>query len=143
MVGTDGSVGARAALAAAVAEGSRTGAEVVAVAGYVLATTWTDLSSVVPPTAEEIRADLQQRVERTVDEVLAERPAGAGPAPKVRVEVLEGAAADVLVHAARDADLLVVGSRGRGAFRGLLLGSVALHCAMHASCPVLVVHPRA
>jgi nucleotide-binding universal stress UspA family protein len=48
----------------------------------------------------------------------------------------------VLLQRARSADLLVVGSRGRGAFRGLLLGSVALHCAMHAPCPVLVVHPQ-
>ncbi|MCU1668819.1 MAG: universal stress protein, partial [Blastococcus sp.] len=43
---------------------------------------------------------------------------------------------------ARDADLLVVGSQGRGAVRGLLLGSVALHCAMHAPGPVMVVHEQ-
>jgi nucleotide-binding universal stress UspA family protein len=56
---------------------------------------------------------------------------------------VEGAARDVLVEEGRRAALLVVGSRGRGVLRGLLLGSVALHCAMHATCPVMVVHPPA
>jgi Universal stress protein family len=46
------------------------------------------------------------------------------------------------VHQARAADLLVVGSRGHGILRGLLLGSVARQCAMRATCPVLVVHPE-
>jgi nucleotide-binding universal stress UspA family protein len=39
------------------------------------------------------------------------------------------------------ADLLVVGSRGRGAMRSALLGSVALHCTTHGRCPIVVVHP--
>ncbi|MET0764641.1 MAG: universal stress protein, partial [Blastococcus sp.] len=38
--------------------------------------------------------------------------------------------------------LLVVGSRSRNQLRGVVLGSVALHCVMHAPCPVLVVHPK-
>jgi nucleotide-binding universal stress UspA family protein len=47
----------------------------------------------------------------------------------------------VLVSAADSAQLLVVGSRGQGAIRGLLLGSVALGCVVHAPGPVLVVPP--
>jgi nucleotide-binding universal stress UspA family protein len=55
----------------------------------------------------------------------------------------EGAPADVLLAAARRADLLVVGSRGRGGFEGLLLGSVSQQCARHAPCPVAIVpEPR-
>jgi nucleotide-binding universal stress UspA family protein len=139
VVGVDGSEGSRAALAAAVEEAVRTGAEVEAVVTYMAADYWTDLTTVMTPTTEQIRSDLQQRTQQLVDDLLAQRPAGSSPT--VRTNVIEGPAGEVLVHRAGSADLLVVGSRGRGAFRGLLLGSVALHCAMHAPGPVMVVHP--
>jgi nucleotide-binding universal stress UspA family protein len=50
-----------------------------------------------------------------------------------------GSAADGLLGAAKGADLVVVGSRGVGGFRGLLLGSVSQQVAHHAACPVVVV----
>ena len=45
----------------------------------------------------------------------------------------------LLVEVAKGANLLVVGSRGLGGFRELLLGSVSQQCAQHATCPVVIV----
>jgi nucleotide-binding universal stress UspA family protein len=51
----------------------------------------------------------------------------------------EGPAAQVLIDAVGEDDLLVVGSRGHGGFADLLLGSVSQQCAHHAPCPVVIV----
>ena len=87
----------------------------------------------VPP-PDQLREDAARGAETMA--AAARMPGG----PVVRTEAVEGAAGEVLVRAGEGADLLVVGSRGRGAVRGILLGSVALHCVLHAPCPVLVVH---
>jgi nucleotide-binding universal stress UspA family protein len=57
----------------------------------------------------------------------------------VRGQLVEGAPAEALLEAARTADLLVVGSRGLGGFRSLLLGSVSQQVTHHAPCPVVIV----
>ncbi len=64
---------------------------------------------------------------------------GLEPEVPVLPLVTEGYAADVLLHAAKGADLLVLGSRGHGGLASALLGSVSLHCVLHAHCPVLVL----
>ena len=57
----------------------------------------------------------------------------------VEPEVVTGHAAAALLEMTRPGDVLVVGSRGRGGFRGLLMGSTSSQCAQHATCPVVVV----
>jgi nucleotide-binding universal stress UspA family protein len=56
-----------------------------------------------------------------------------------RCEAIEGHPASVLLSAAKNADLLVVGSRGHGGFVGMLIGSVSHHVLAHSPCPVVVV----
>jgi nucleotide-binding universal stress UspA family protein len=77
-----------------------------------------------------------------VDKAIAEAGAAGGDV-EVRSEVAQGQPADVLCEAAKGADLLVVGSRGLGGFRGLVLGSVSQQCAHHAPCPIVIVPPSA
>lgn len=64
----------------------------------------------------------------------------AHPGLSIHATVIEGHPAPVLVRASHGADLLVVGSRGRGEIAGMLLGSVSEHCVAHAQCPVVVLH---
>jgi nucleotide-binding universal stress UspA family protein len=61
---------------------------------------------------------------------------------QVERQAVEGSAAHVLIEEAEKAELLVVGSRGRGGFTGLLLGSVSQQCAHHAPCPVVIVRAQ-
>lgn len=138
VVGVDGSAGARVALAAAVEEAVRVEGVVEVVTTYQVTDHWTDLASVVVPPVEEIREQAAAQAAELVDAV---RQARSGSMPEIGIDVLEGPPGEVLTRQGRGADLLVVGSSGRGAFRALLLGSVALHCAMHAPCPVMVVRP--
>jgi nucleotide-binding universal stress UspA family protein len=62
---------------------------------------------------------------------------------KVSTVIVEGHPAAELLDQSAGADLLVLGSRGHGAFAGMLLGSVSEHCLAHASCPVVVVRHSA
>jgi len=60
----------------------------------------------------------------------------------IRRSLEEGPAAKILIDASEGADLLIVGSRGRGSFSSLALGSVGQACVHHAHCPVLIVRPK-
>ena len=76
--------------------------------------------------------------EQRLDEACTEL-ASALDGLEVTRSVENGAAAEVLLEAARNADLLVVGTRGHGGFTGLLLGSVSHQLASHSPCPIAIV----
>jgi nucleotide-binding universal stress UspA family protein len=75
---------------------------------------------------------VQQLAEKAASEI-------GGTIPEITVSVAVGNPAEELVKASRDADMLVVGSRGSGGFGGLLVGSVSSQVPHHAACPVLVI----
>jgi nucleotide-binding universal stress UspA family protein len=86
--------------------------------------------------------ELLPTLQRSADELVArlvEEVAGENPGVEIESVAVQGPAASVIVDAAKDAQLLVVGSRGHGRFAGLLLGSVSQALAHHAPCP-LVIH---
>lgn len=145
VVGVDDSAGGRAALRFALQDAARRGARVDVVAAFRMPdpNVWGPEGAVIAGRVEQTPAQVHDavraRAQEIVDEALAER-AVAGP-PPVTVLAVAGSAGEVLVHAAHTADLLVVGSRGHGAVRSAVLGSVSLHCVLHAPCPVTVVHP--
>lgn len=133
VVGVDGSEPSQAALRWAVAQGQLSGATVEAIAAWEPPTGWYGMlpQSDRPSVAEET-------VERHLTEAVTEA-VGAHPSVEVRRTVAKGNPAAVLLGAARDAQLLVVGNRGRGGFTEALLGSVSQHCTQHATCPVVVI----
>ncbi|MBC7638216.1 MAG: universal stress protein [Rhodoferax sp.] len=79
-----------------------------------------------------------EAVERRSLELTCQEIGSQGAAP-VEAEVIVGHAGSTLTALTRPQDLLVVGSRGRGGFAALLLGSTSTQCVQHATCPVLVV----
>jgi nucleotide-binding universal stress UspA family protein len=138
LVGVDGSTESLAAL--------RFAAEAAAVSGSALhvlhawvAPYWaTAMWSPPIHDIDESRAVAAATLRNSVSAAL-----GDAPGPRVEQSVLEGPAGPALVEAAREADLLVVGSRGRGGWKALLLGSVSMHCITHAPGPVVVVREPA
>jgi nucleotide-binding universal stress UspA family protein len=86
---------------------------------------------------DKIQAAHEQSTRERVEQMMAAEPGTASIPFEVRAQV--GRPADVIVEAARDADLLIVGHRGRGGLRSAALGSVSLGCVLHAPCPVLIV----
>ena len=141
VVGVDGSESARVALRFAFEEARRRGAAVRAVVAWQPPVGGDDAGLAMIDTGslvEELSGEAYARLARELDEV-------ADLAGDVTVERIarEGRPASVLLEEAAEADLLVVGSRGLGGFRGLLLGSVGQQCAHHAPCPLVIVpHAR-
>ncbi|GAA1331570.1 universal stress protein [Saccharothrix algeriensis] len=138
VVGVDGSPASRAALRWAVEEAGFRGCAVDAVLAWHV-----DYGMVIGPVSATMAASVDRgEVEAGNRSALDELLAGTGAG--VRAVLAEGDARDVLVRASRNAQMLVVGSRGAGPIRAAVLGSVSSYCVHHAHCPVVVVRePRA
>jgi nucleotide-binding universal stress UspA family protein len=136
VVGVDESEGAKAALRFALEEARLRQAKLRVVHawqfGYIGAP---GFEGSLPAVGGDL-AEFHEAAEAALDETLRGVVAD-GVAIERRVD--QGAAAPVLIEESRDADVLVVGSRGHGGFAQLLLGSVSQQCALHALCPVVIV----
>jgi nucleotide-binding universal stress UspA family protein len=135
VVGVDGSASSRKALTWAAAEAADHGAELVVV------NVW---EHTLPPPAGSLSVSeryVPDSSQRTTEDLLTEikEELGENPPMLVQPRVKQGSPAKVLIEQSADADLLVVGTRGRGGFLGLVLGSVSQHVAAYAQCPVAVV----
>jgi nucleotide-binding universal stress UspA family protein len=141
VVGIDGSNDANLALAWAADEAVLRGADLWVV--HVWSLPHREWSGAPRPSAppllvseEEGERHARDLLEATVEGVLA----GVERRPDTVESVLvQGHAVEALTDVARDADLLVVGSRGRGGFHGLQLGSISQQLAHHAPCPLVIV----
>ncbi len=137
VVGVDNSDSARCALKHAIREAELWDAQLTAFSAIALvqgagAMAWVP----TPIDHDELLTSVREGLSQTVDEVLGDKPL------KVECRVLDGSAAALLTEFSTAVDLIVVGTRGRGGFTGLLLGSTSQTVMARSSCPVMVVPSR-
>jgi nucleotide-binding universal stress UspA family protein len=130
VVGVDGSPSSLEALRWALGQGRLAGSAIDVVSAWRTPSAYGGY----PVIAE---TDWQHNAEEVLDTALSQVPEAADAG--VTRHVVRGHPVDVLLERAAGADILVVGSRGRGGFTGMLLGSVSQHLVAHAPCPVVVV----
>ena len=137
VVGVDGSPRAELALRWAIREAKAWDAELVAVTG-VPVTAGAGALAWLPAAVDhdQVLQEVAAALDVLIDRVAAEEPGG----PTIQRTVRDGTGAQLLTEVSDTADLLVVGSRGRGGFAGLLLGSTSQAVLHHAQCPVVVVN---
>jgi nucleotide-binding universal stress UspA family protein len=136
VVGVDGSPSSQEALEWAVQDAAARGTHVTAVGA------WSPMMP-LPLGAVSDGREVDAIEDSTRALVASSVEAAQRSAPNVRIDakVTPGPAASALLRFAQDAELVVVGSRGHGGFRDLLLGSVSRQVATHAPCPVVVHRP--
>lgn len=136
VVGVNDSPTGRAALRFAASEAALRQAELHVVCAWSLPGGHTAHGTVPGPLRDACLDEARKTLECLADEVLTTKPEVS-----YVLAVGEPPAARALIEASNEADLVVVGLRGRGSFAGLLLGSVCNEVVHHAHCPVVVVGP--
>jgi nucleotide-binding universal stress UspA family protein len=139
VVGVDGSANAHKALEWAMRQAAIQHCQLTVLTVQEVAVSgWTGYP-IVMPVDESARVNALEAATEAAEKTAAEL---SGDEPvSVTVRAVSGFAADELIRASRDVDLLVVGDRGHGGFVSLLLGSVSSKVVHHAECPVVVVRP--
>jgi nucleotide-binding universal stress UspA family protein len=144
VAGVDGSAQSQRALQWAVDEATAHDAEVEAVYVFEHTPSWQMYAygEGVPVAGQEWARENREHTERIaqalVDEMV-EKLRNPQPVPVSGVVVEDRRPARALVERSRGADMLVIGSRGRGGFTGLVLGSVGQQCAQHAQCALVIL----
>jgi nucleotide-binding universal stress UspA family protein len=137
VVGVDGSPMSKAALAWAVEEARARGWSVTALHAWQFPiVAYSAYGGTALPALTHV--DLEKVADQTVREAVAE-VVGDDMSVPVEITIVNAHPTRALVEESRDAELVVVGSRGHGGFAGLLLGSVSTYVTHHAECPVVVV----
>jgi nucleotide-binding universal stress UspA family protein len=139
IVGVDGSGHSQRALEWAIGEAAvrRAPLTVLTVHQEVAAAGYWGYPVPYPGDDDLLEQDRKMALEET-DSALEKADRGSRP-PSVTVRAVTGLPAEALLQAAEGADMLVVGSRGNGGFKRLLLGSVGVQVTHHAHCPVVVI----
>ncbi|WP_010539996.1 universal stress protein [Dietzia alimentaria] len=132
IVGVDGSSDSVRALQWAAEYARDNGARIQVLAVFDRPSLWGPLGMAGWEDTTDLEADRRKMLGETVREAL-------GEFAELEERVLAGHPAEALVRASEGARLMVVGSRGRGGFAGLLLGSVSQHVIAHSRCPVVVI----
>jgi nucleotide-binding universal stress UspA family protein len=133
VVGVDGSTASERAVRWAATEAERRGAALDVVHAWMTPYPPNPFEHFADPAPFEAQG--AEILDRATKSLVVSSPLNIQPRPVLVREYPSKA----LVHSAEGAELLVVGSRGRGGFSGLLLGSVSQSCAHHAPCPVAVI----
>src|SRR5689334_22150547 len=167
VVGVDGSAGSLAALKWAMVEARLRGSTVHAVLGWVhhpnwgysgsggmfppgyqpsggplpgeLSATFTPPAETIPVVDEAAQGAVDDVLNRAVDEALADEAHRGRQPVIITSEVINGHAAKVLIDAAGESDLLVLGAHGHGGLVGARIGSITQHVVSLARCPVVVI----
>lgn len=138
VVGIDGSAHSRHALEWAMSEAALRAAPLtVLTVAQITTAYWGPAAVWYPPLDLDVAEQALKAAREEVDAVLDRL--GAHSPPPVSVRAVVGLPAEEILRAAQDADMIVVGSRGAGGFRKLLMGSVSLQVTHHAHCPVVVI----
>jgi nucleotide-binding universal stress UspA family protein len=140
VVGVDGSPGAQHALHWASGEALVRGAPLEVVHAWEPPYSISGVGSILSP--REL-APYRNHARTVLDQAIREEHGAVETSPTIIPQLRQGYPPAKLLEATHGAQLLVVGSRGVGALKGALLGSVSRHCTMHSTVPVAVVRESA